>query len=384
MSSTATTPDLLAAARAIAPVAREHASQSERERRLAPEVFDAMCNAGLYRMLLPREHGGGEASLPEAMRVFEEVARADGSAGWCLMIGTVGNAFTAWLQPGVARQVCADSRLVIAGMFGATGTAERVEGGWRVSGHWPFMSGIGQSSWSLGTCRVQENGEPVLGAAGNPLTMMFVAPTSAGRVIENWEVSGLCGTGSHDFAVDDLFVPEERSLHLFRDRPVHPSPLYRLAYQAQLWLYMAPVPLGIARGALDDLAELAGRKTPSGGKALLRDLPYTQHRYAEAEVELRSARAFLYETAADAWEHALAGEEYPTEKLMVAGLAARKASLTAQRVTEVAHELAGATAIRLEHSLQRRFRDAHAASQHVAFNPGIYENAGRTLLNQAG
>jgi alkylation response protein AidB-like acyl-CoA dehydrogenase len=383
-TATAPAPDLLHAARDMASFIREHSPDGERERCMRPEVFERMAQAGFYRALLARDYGGLELPLPEVMRLFEEVSRADGSTGWCLMIGTAGNAFLSWLDEGAARLAAtAPDRLVIGGQFGATGQAVPVEGGYRVSGRWPFMSGIKQSAWTLGTCVVMEDGQPRLGPAGNPETIMFLTRTGDGQVIDNWEVTGLAGTGSHDFSVEDLFVPNAFTLGLFKDKARHPGANYRLPFQALLWFWMAPVPLGIARGALDDFAALAARKTPVGsGQTLLRDKPLAQVRYAEAEALLRSARALLYETAEEAWQAALTDGDFPAAKVAVAGLAARNAGQAAAKVTEILHELAGGTAIRLDFPLQRRFRDAHAATQHVALGSGIYEFAGRTLLNQ--
>jgi len=381
--TTAVEPSALDRARALKPLIQAHAEFGDHNGHLHHDVVRALKDARLYALLLPAAYGGLELPLLELQQVFDEVAAADGSTGWCLMIGAGSNGFSAWLPPDGARELFAgDSGVVSGGMFSPTGRAEVVDGGYRVSGRWSFGSGSLQSRVLLGNCIVTSNGEPQTNESGTTRTIMTFFPTSSVTIHHRWDVMGLRATGSHDFEVADVFVPERHCTRLFSDPPRQAGPTYRLPFQMLLWLWMAPVPLGIARGALE-LFRHEEASRPRHGSAALRDHPATQARYAQAHAALHSARAYLRDVSATAWEVACRDEKVSDELFASAGLAARHAAVTAARVTETLYELAGTSALRNGSALQRAFRDAHAAMQHVAFASGVDEHAGRAFL-QAG
>ena len=374
---------ILETARSFLPEIRERAAETESGRRVPPDLIERMARAGLFRIMLPRAYGGLELNLADAARIIEEVSAADGSTGWCLMIGAGTNAFCAHMPEAGAREMFwADPDLVTAGMFSPSGRADVVDGGYRATGRWSFGSGCQHSGWLLGNCVVHENDEPRSGPSG-PETVMLFFPAAQVEVHDTWRVSGLRGTGSHDFSVTDVFVPLERSLVPFADRPVQPGPLYAIPFQAFLWLGMAPVPLGIARGAIDELKRLSVTKAPKGFSAaggVLRDRVHAQMEVARAEGVLRAARAFVRETTAELWDHAVRRERPGADTLALAGIAANHAARAAAHVTDVMYDLGGASSIRDDSPLQRAWRDAHAATQHVALGSGVLEFAGRTLL----
>ncbi|MFC4637924.1 hydrolase [Deinococcus hohokamensis] len=295
------------------------------------------------------------------MRAVECVARADGAAGWCLLIGAASNAFASWLDPDVAQAMLTPDT-VCSSIFMPSGEAVPEQGGYRVSGRWSYASGIQHATWVLASCAV----------AGQAPLQVFL-PTRDIEIIPNWDVLGLRATGSHDFLVHDVFVPVERTLR-FSQGAREASPLYTLPFQALLWLWFAPVPLGIARAALDALRDEvvsrgAGRIGPSG-----------HARYAEAEAIWRAARAFASDVTERAWAAALTGGSFAPSAVAETGVMARHVAVSAARVTQMTHELAGGASLR-EGTLARAFRDAHAAMQHVALAPSVWENAGRTWLD---
>lgn len=342
-------------------VVRSHAAESERQGRLADATLDALRTSGLFRTLQPASCGGWDRPLPEVARAMETIARADGAAGWCLMIGAGSNAFTAWLASDVAREMFASPSTVCASIFTPTGEATPVPGGYRVSGRWSYASGIQHATWVLAGCRVPDD---------TPL-QVFVHIDDL-EIVPNWDVMGLRATGSHDFVVRDVFVPAERTLR-FKDGPRDPGPLYALPFQAFLWLGFVPVPLGIARAALDafrdDVAAKGAGRIGAAGHA----------RYGEVEAAWRAARAFAEDVTGRAWQAALDGRPFSPSEIAETGLLARHVAVTAANVTRAVHELAGGASLR-EGTLARAFRDAHAALQHVALAPSVFENAGRTLL----
>lgn len=364
-------PDLVDVARGLFDTIRAHAAEGERDRRLPDATREALRGAGLFGMLQPRGCGGLERPLPEVLRAMEEVARADGAAGWCLLIGAGSNALAAWLAPEAAREAWREQGTVTASVFAPSGVAVPVPGGYRVSGRWAYGSGVEHSALAMGMCRV----ETAEGEEGVP-PLLALLPASDVRIVPNWDTLGLRGTGSHDFEATDVFVPAALTLR-FTERPRVPSPLYALPFQAQLWLWFSPVPLGIARAALDEFRRVAAAKSV-GGRAL-RDSTHVQMRFAEAEGIWRAARAFARDVADRAWATALAGEPCGPERVAEAGLMVRHAVRAAATVTEMLHDLAGGSGLR-EGVLARCFRDAHAATQHIALAPHVWETAGRTLL----
>ena len=201
------------------------------------------------------------------------------------------------------------------------------------------------------------------------------------EVIDTWSVSGLRATGSHDIAVDALAVPAARSASLLTDVPRERGPLYAFPPFGLLAASIAAVGLGIARGALDDLAELAGAKTPTLSTRKLAERPATQSGVARAEASLRAARSLLYESQRAAWEAAVAGAAIPVELRAGLRLASTHAIEAAAAAVDTAYSLAGGSAIYETSPLQRRFRDVHAATQHMLVGPATWELTGRSLLN---
>jgi alkylation response protein AidB-like acyl-CoA dehydrogenase len=232
----------------------------------------------------------------------------------------------------------------------------------------------------MGGCIVFDGDQPRTLAGGRPDIRLAVMPRAEVEVIDTWSVSGLRATGSHDIAVDGQAVPVARSASLISDQPRETGPLYAFPPFGLLAIAIAAVGLGIARGALDDLAELAGAKTPTLSTRKLAQRPATQAGVARAEASLQAARSMLYETTTRAWNAAEAGAAIPIELRARLRMAATHAIETAAGAVDVAYSLAGGSAIYETGPLQRRFRDVHAATQHMLVGPATWELTGRSLL----
>src|SRR5438445_2508327 len=295
---------LLDAVRAIAPRIRAAADRIEHDRRVPLELVRALTEAGVFRMCVPRTCGGSEVEPATMIGVLEAIAEADGSAGWSAMIGTTSGVAAAYLPADAAREIYGRADVVTGGVFAPQGRAVVVDGGYRVTGRWPFASGCEHCAWLMGGSVVVENGAARQLPSGMPDSRLMLFPASDARIIDTWTVSGLRGTGSHDIAVDDLFVPASRSLSLITDRPRERGPLYAFPVFGLLALGIAAVALGIARRALDELVALAGAKTPTGSRRLLAERPVIQAEVARAEATLGAARAILAETVGGAWQAA--------------------------------------------------------------------------------
>jgi alkylation response protein AidB-like acyl-CoA dehydrogenase len=271
----------------------------ERERRLTAPLVERLRDLGFFSLWLPRAFGGPELGLTDFVRVVEALARLDGSVAWCVTNGGAYARFAAFLPEPVAHRIFVEERAVVAGNMGPIGRAAPAPGGYRVTGRWAYGSGITHSGWVLGGCVVlDEGGTPRRGPSGAPETRILFFPATAAEVIDTWDVGGLRGTGSHDYQVADLFVPDSHAVT--GEDPLLPGPLYALPRHTAFGVTIAAVPLGIARAALDALRELGAAKTPRIGSAVLRDRPVIQAAVGRAEAMLRAARAFLFEACGEA------------------------------------------------------------------------------------
>src|SRR5882672_9703340 len=283
----------VARARKLAPRIEACADQIESERRLAEPVLDALFEAGMFRLLLPRSLHGAEVDPVTFVTVIEEIAKADASTAWCLCQASGCSMSAAYLPPDVASEVFGkDPRAVLAWGPGPDARAVAVEGGYRVTGMWSFASGCRHSTWLGGHAPICEpDGTFRRGAAGKVVERTMLIPAASAQIVDVWHVSGLKGTGSDAFTVSDLFVPHEYSIS--RDDPAErrqPGPLYCFPTGSLYASGFASVALGIARRMLDGLVELAREKTPRGFKRTLRDSAVIQSQVGYAEGQLQSAR----------------------------------------------------------------------------------------------
>jgi indole-3-acetate monooxygenase len=368
------------AARTIATLARDRAAEGERERRLSSDVVEAMIDAGFFRLCVPASVGGGEAEAGVLVAVCEELARGDAAAGWCIAVMATAGMPAAYLPQAVAREVYGDPRSVVGGVFAPRGRAVADGDGYRVTGRWPFSSGVDHCTWVMGGCVVEEDGEARMLEGGRPDVELVLFPKDDVQVIDTWNVSGLRATGSHDIAVEDMVAPRDHATSVITREPLEEGPLYAFPLFGLLALTIAGTALGIGRAAIEDLIELAGGKTPTGSARTLAERPVTQTRLAQAEATLLSARSFLYDAIATAWDSAEAEGEVSIEQRAVLRLAATHATAASASAVDTAYDLGGGTAIYETSPLQKRFRDVHAATQHMLIGPTTWELTGRLML----
>ena len=371
--------DLVAEAARLAPEAAARADEIEKARRIPADLSHQFAAAGLYRMFVPSAYGGLEASPVEGVRAFETLARADASCAWVVFIGATSGTLLTRLPPDVARTVFPTPETLITGVFAPTGRAEHHGREFHVTGRWQWGSGAQNAQWIAGGCVIIDNGEPVTTRSGAPQNHMLLFRADQVELLDTWHVSGLRGTGSLDYEVKGLMVPEGFAAgYLVRESP--PAPLYQFPQFTFLALGIAAVALGIARGAIDDLVALASHKTRAGSTTPLAARAYTQMEVAEAEARLRSARAFYYETLEAAWARAVAGDSVPVATRADLRLATTHAVQAATGVVDAMYTLAGGSSVYESSALQRRFRDVHVATQHIMVAPTTLETVGRLLL----
>jgi alkylation response protein AidB-like acyl-CoA dehydrogenase len=370
----------------LEPLIRQHADEAEATRRLSPPVVRALAEAGLFRMCIPLALGGLEVTPLTFYRVVEAVARLDGSTGWCVFIGGAGGLVGAYLANHTAEAMFGrDPLVVIAGSVAPAGRAMVVEGGYRVSGRWPYASGCQHCTWLFGLCHVMEGDQPRLTATGLPEIRAIHVPVEQATILEDtWEVSGLVGTGSHDFTVEQVFVPEAYTWRFGPGMPrgqYYQGPLYQFPLVGLFRLPVSAVALGIAQGAIEACIAVAPTKRAIVGTGVLRDHPLFQARIAEAVALVRSARTWLHTAVQQAWASTVTSGMVSFAERADLLLAAVNATRSAAEAVQLVYTVAGGTANYRHSLLQRSLRDVHAVTQHIGTAPQQYEDAGRMVLD---
>jgi|TARA_B100001964_G_C14215888_1_gene592784 alkylation response protein AidB-like acyl-CoA dehydrogenase len=364
----------------LAHLIREYADISDSQRHLSNEVAMAMANEGLYRIAAPRSVGGGEYHPTTQIQTIEAVSRLDGATGWNLMIGVeVMGILGAVFPREVVQKLFADPDLIIAGALNPLGHAVRTDGGFRVTGQWPFASGVHNASYFWGQSIVFENDDRVTDEMG-PVTCESLIARDEFDIIDTWQVSGLRGSGSHDVSVSDVFVPDERISSVARNPLQEDGTLYRLPLHSRLAYNKVGVATGITRAAIDHFMDLAMDKTPRGTAGKLRERVDAQLAVAEAEYLLETARSYVFDRVSDIWDTVDQGDPPTTRQKALLQLACSGAASTAVKAVEKIVAAAGATANFTSSPLERCMRDVLVVRQHIMVSPQFKENIGRALL----
>jgi alkylation response protein AidB-like acyl-CoA dehydrogenase len=377
--------DLVARARALAPLIAREADEIERARRLTSPVVTALIESGLYRMMLPRALGGSEVPLATFMQVLEEVAKADASTAWCLGQCSVCAMVSAYLDHDAAKKIWAAPTDILAwGSVG--GEVHAVPGGYRATGRWEFASGVRQASWiGAHVFVIEPDGTRRRKRDGGPEVRTILFPVSSATLYDVWNVIGLKGTGTDSYSVDNLFISE--AFAALRDEPSalrEQGPLYRIPSMFVYAMGFAAVSLGVARATLDAFGDLARGKTSFGLKPM-RDNNAVQAQLGRNEGNLRAARAYLYATAAEVWHDvAWIGErtagQFTNDHKTALRLASTWTIHQSAAVVDAAYHLAGSTAVFQAGKFERRFRDMHAIAQQLQGRDTHYETVGQSIL----
>ena len=374
--------DHIGRARALAPLIAAEADAGERERRVTDALMDALHDAKMFRLLLPRPLDGAELDPITFVRVIEEIAKADGSTAWCLC-QAAGCAMTAaYLSPERARAIFGPPRAVLAWGPGPDARAVAVDGGYRVSGTWSFASGSPHATWLGGYCPIFEaDGARRQRSDGTPDGRTMLFPATSVTVQDTWHVVGLRATGSNTHTASELFVPHESSVS--RDDPAerrHTGPLYCFPSGSLYASGFAGVALGIARTMMEELVDLARDKTPRAWRGKLRENAVIQSQVAQGEAKLRSARGLLLSSLQEIWRSVGRVGDLTVEQRMSIRLAATFAIHQAQEVADTVYHAAGATAVFQSGAFERRFRDIHTVTQQLQGRQLHFETVGQYLL----
>jgi alkylation response protein AidB-like acyl-CoA dehydrogenase len=382
-TDTATAESLVERARALEPIIRQHVETTERERRLARPVLNAMREAGLFRMFTPRALGGLEADPVTVARVAEQIAGADSAAAWALQAGNTGSWWAGHFpEKGIAELFADGPDLIMSASFAPPHRAQAAPGGYRFTGRGALASTIHDSPWVMMTGIVFDGEQPRATPFG-PAIVALALRTSEVEMIDTWQSLGMRGTDSNDVAANDVFVPEERTFvvaPVYKPAAHFDGPLYRLPALVATDVIIAPVAMAIARSAIAAVREIADRKTPLGSMKTIRHRSAVQYALADAEAQLRSARLFFYEALDGAWQLALAGRSPSLEQRADVMLASAHAVRTSARVADVMHRMGGTNGIYERNPLERHFRDAQTVRHHGFLSEARLETVGQVYL----
>ncbi len=367
----------------IAPIAKENAEVSERNRNLAPAVVEAMIEERLFKTLTPRSLGGLELNPVEFHDIVEMLARVDGSTGWCAWIPGAGAWAASTAPDDVAEEMQLPREACGAGAIFPPGRAEPVDGGYLVNGRWPYASGCQHSTFLGGFCNVFEGDTMRMSPFGMPEIVGVTVPASSAKIYDTWHVNGLAGTGSHDIAIEGKVVPARYA------RPLGPGGQKGKHFQSATFNYpfmaifgspIGSIATGIAQGAIDEAMSMAQTRKQAMSTQAMRERPVFQLHIADAIAAVRSARAWHREETASMWETVRAGQVPDMQARARLTLASSNATRAAAHATQLAYIACGGAANYLTSPLQRSLRDVHAATQHAGTSPNNFEASAKLLL----
>ena len=381
-------PAVIARAEALRPAVEAAADEIEDRRRLPAALLDKLHEARLFRLLMPRSSDGIETDPITFFHVIEAIAKADASTAWCLSQAGGCSMSAAYLDLPVARAIFGDDpRAVLAWGPGPKARAVECEGGYRVTGVYAFASGCRHATWLGAACPIwQADGSPRLRPDGRQMERTMLVRADEVEWTDIWNVVGLRGTASDQFALSDHFVRADHSITrdvITRESAKEcrePGPLYRMSAMTCYEVGFAGVALGIARASLDSFVDVAKNKIPRGKKSPLRDSAVVQTDLGLAEVGIRAARAFLLQSVAGIWKEISAGARLSLEHRMTIRMASTNAIHRSREAVDFAYNAAGATAIFESHPLERRFRDIHTVTQQLQGRLSHFETVGAWMM----
>lgn len=348
------------------------ADEIDRERQLTDDLVHSLKEAGTFRLLIPPTFGGLGAQLPDFIDALQIFAEADASTAWCVSQGAVIATTSLWLPADSVHELWRDPATAIANGPPRNCEALRADDSLRVTGRWGFSSGCRHATWMHGAVKRVED--------DTWLGVYF--PKTQAEFHDNWQVAGLRGTGSLEFSVQDLTVPNEWVVD-FREPPVDDGALYKIPTGLVFAVCFASVALGVARASLDVALDLARGKVPGMTARTVSDDPDMQKFIGEAEMRWRAARAFLHDTVGKVYPALAQQAKISKSQRVDLRMAGTHVIRESAAVVNLAYTVAGSTAIYQDNPLQRRFQDMHVITQHVQARMSHYGYVGRHFLGHA-
>lgn len=367
-------------ARRFGATIRPRSTEIDAMRRLPDDVIESMHTHDLLRLWKPEVFGGAELDMITGLEVITELSRHDSSVGWCAYTLNVSGLFAGRADVTACHGVFGGPRSAVAGLAAPMGQARPVDGGLVVSGRWAWGSGIhAATSVGGGVLVVDDAGEPVPRDDGLLAAWVFFDRADV-TLHDTWHSLGVRGSGSTDYEVRDVFVPEGRWVSLIDPPVTVDRPLYHLPLLSIIPAGIAAVALGVADRAVEEFVRLAETKVPQGRSRPLANRATSQVDVARAEATVASGTAFLHDVVADAWSTVTAGHEASIQQRRMLRLAAAD---TTQRCADAVgrlHRAAGGSSVYQSCPLERLFRDSHVLTQHAGAGEANLETVGRLAL----
>ena len=381
---TTTVSDLLGQVERLRPLIQEHTASADANRQLSAAVYDAMYDAGLFGMQAPKAYGGLDLHPTQTMQVLEAVARIDSAAAWNLSMNQAIPAYAAWLSAEGAQEIYADGPTTMAGALNPPAAATRVDGGWRITGQVPFGSGCHNAKWLAMPAVEMDGDQPKVDpATGQPTPFGAFFPRTDAKILDTWHTMGMRGTGSTDYAVEDLFVPDRLTVAgrpAPEPGPGFEGPLYRI-WPFSAILGEATVSVGVAAAAVDAAVELCRTKTPAYNATPLREQQLAQFQMAKAKARVEASRDTLCRAAEAAYDDVTAsGKLLSVDAKIRLQLAVCFAAEACAEAVRWVNDAVGTSAIHLSQPFERHFRDAHVLMQHSSKSSARYGSAGRLMF----
>ncbi|MEU0743888.1 acyl-CoA dehydrogenase family protein [Streptomyces sp. NPDC006134] len=362
--------DLVQRAAALAPLLKKNAAQAEQDRRLQDETIEALAEAGLFRLRVPKRYGGYEADTRTLVEVGAELGRADGAAAWTASVYWIPTFMACLFPDSVQDEVFATPDVRICGTLSPSAQAVPAEGGIVVNGRWGFVSGARHAHWQE-IIAVQPLPD------GQHLPVMALVPMSDLEIVDDWDTSGLCGTGSVSTVARDVFVPQERVIPLpailqgrYASERNATSPVYRVPLLPVAAVSSVGTALGLARAARDVFFErLPGRALTYTAYQSQAEAPLTHHQVAEATLKTDQAEFHAHRLAGLVDAKGLAGEEFTLEERARARADMGAVVRLAKEAVGILAAASGGSSIYRDVPMQRISRDIQAVSLHALMNP---------------
>jgi alkylation response protein AidB-like acyl-CoA dehydrogenase len=374
--------DALDRARELTPLIEAEADEAERAGTLTQPVVDAVADAGLFWLLVPRQLGGLEADTSTSLAVFEEMSRADGSTGWAVMANATSSCFASiyTADEAAAAMFPAAAPGVHAGMFAPVGRGEADGTGYSVTGRYQFGSGCGHASWFSAGFQEMAGGDAAVTEIGLPAMRVAFVPRAEVEVTGNWDVMGLAGTGSFDYRLDARHVDEAFTFLLLEATPQRGGPGYGIGLFGLTAIGHAGFALGVGRRALDEVLRIAREGKERLGANPIADQQLFQHDFALHDAAMRAARSFTYEAFAEGEATAISDGVTTNEQAQRMRQATTYATRVAADAARFAYTWAGSAGLRNPSVVGRCFRDIHAGTQHLYVDNNTLTGYTQSLL----
>lgn len=363
------------------PYIKPYLPRLERECTMPLELVKILKECGCFRMCMPTSWGGPELSSIEQILIVEQLSKISSALGWCVMIGSDSGIYSGYLDDKVAREFYPHLDMIQAGWVYPGGKAIATDEGYIVTGQWTFGSGIKHADRIAAGCVVMEDGEPKLREDGKPQWIVVLGTQEDFTIFDNWDTTGLRGTGSHDYYAKNRLFKKEHSFS-FLDDAKRPGLLWQR--NDTFLRKMAGIPLGVCRNALDFTRAYVLERRDFNTQQFLKDLPHVQASLAEAEMKLTAARTYLMDSLKQQWEALEQGQPIDKELRSHIWLSRLNVFRSTREIIMELYDLVGGPSIRQGKTpLEQALRDSHTWCQHIVGKESGFTAAGNMLLNEA-